>query len=241
MKDRPVNRQYAHRILRAVHHAEKRTRNLPHPVDQGVVLSVGPDESDIVVELYNSTNLLTGDDIQWMIDETRLQEGDTVTVVFDVAGDPTVIAAIFQSELANPSVSLPSGIDVSVIGATGPPGPTGAQGPVGPTGPAGGGPGADPNFYSYPQTSVATNYDVGVDDRMIWLDHTATVTMNLPTAAGPTALYIFKDAGYVASQYPVRFSPPAPELFEGTSLYTMVEPGFSLTVARRESGGWHII
>ena len=104
-KGKPDN--YGHRILESVTRYQKRQDNLPFPVDQGEIKQVGDDDSDIIIDLYSSTVNLEGDEVQWMVDEERLQVGDVVTVLFDRTGDPIVVAAVFQEDL---DVNSPSSL-----------------------------------------------------------------------------------------------------------------------------------
>lgn len=90
---------YAHRILHAIARAQSRQNSSRYPVDMGEITKIGPEDEDIVISLSNSLVSLTGDEVQWMIDEERLRVGDIVTVVFDLAGDPMVVAAVLDADL----------------------------------------------------------------------------------------------------------------------------------------------
>lgn len=113
-RKRPVNTNaYAHRILNAIARAQDRQASSRYPVDMGEILKVGPGDEDIVISLANSLTTLTGDEVQWMVDEERLRVGDVVTVVFDRAGDPMVVAAVLDADL-NDGLENPVSSSVSV-------------------------------------------------------------------------------------------------------------------------------
>lgn len=134
------NSSYAHRILAAIELHRESSDTSPHPVEQAVVTKVGPDDSDIVLDPYGTENPLSGDEVQWMVDEERLQVGDVVTIVYDQEGDPIVTAAVLQDDLDNPGARGGSSVGngaTGPAGANGSPGATGPPGPAGATGPAG--------------------------------------------------------------------------------------------------------
>ena len=113
MSKRPTN-DYAHRLLRVMARHAENSSSAPHPVDQGEVLKIGEDDSDILISLNSSTVQLRGDEIQWMVDEDKLQVGDIVTVVYDKPGDPIVVSAVFQSDLDDDGSELASTISAAL-------------------------------------------------------------------------------------------------------------------------------
>lgn len=90
---------YAQRILTAIARNTAREHQIKYPVDIGEVVKVGTDDEDIVINMANSLADLSGDAVQWMIDEEKLRVGDIVTVVYDKVGDPMVVAAVFDADL----------------------------------------------------------------------------------------------------------------------------------------------
>lgn len=265
---------YGHRILNAIAESQERRSNMPYPVDQAVVLKVGDSEEDVILDLYHSESNLTGDEVQWMIDEDRLQVGDVVTVVFDVAGDPMVVAAVFQDELDNPAAGGSSGTVTIVAttvqgqpgpaGATGPPGPQGnpgvsIMGPPGATGVAGppgatgiGVPGATgpqglqgatgpAGPITTPQRFVATHTTLALTDRVILMQHTASVGLQIPSGATQDTAYMVKDQlGAAGLGTPISIWAPTGELIDGQPVYTMDEPFMAITLGRDNAGRWFV-
>jgi hypothetical protein len=251
---RGVN-NYGQRILNAVAESQGRRNQQPHPVDQAVVTKVGADDADILLDLYNSDLDLTGDEVQWMIDEERLQVGDVVTVVFDQTGDPAVVAAVFQDDLDNPGAGGSSGT-VTIVATTvpGPPGPPGATGPRGATGMAGstGSQGATgpqgiqgatgpAGPITTPQLVVATHTTLTLSDRVILVQHTASVGIQLPSGATENTAYMVKDQlGAAGLGTPITIYAPSGEFIDGQPEYTVDTAYMAVQLGRDSLGRWFV-